>query len=633
VCPASRPARASRLLLPLIILVATFAPSAVSAADPGRTSLRQTAAGQATPNEAAAGQPVAPGGPLDRSLAAPPLLGSPAAEPAAQAPAAGGFLLGANYEGPADQAWQMWQDDRFDPALIAEDFARARAANLSVLRIFVQKSLADDVRANRWTKLDRVLDLADRHGLRLIVTFADYTEWDLAKLAQIDTAVATRYKGRPTILAFDLKNEPRFGDLGLSTYPDGPPPLQQAALVQAVRQSLPPVSTPTPTATPAPTAAPTRASAPVPAASPIPAASPTPEARARTAWLPREEIAAYRASEDGQQTVPARLDDEQAYVYANVLRAYLRLLDDAGAWARTRDGGTSIRYLQSDDSAAWQPFVAALNDTLAAYLAPRLAAIRRADPDRLVTIAQVDPLLAIMPTNGWLDYRTFHRYPGAPTSGSIKAALALWDDVQAAVPDRPLVLGEFGFANDTVDEATSAALEAELVRAIRERGGAGALKWMLNDFPSGANPRENSFGMYRGDGTPKPVVDEFRALGALGLVDGATALDALRPAGSTTWRLDPACEEKGIAATPAASPARPPSPAGWAVIAGTSGLGAYLRGTPRVADALTAWPEGTRLELLGRESDGDGLRWKEVRDPCGQVGWLPARYAAPSSAP
>src|SRR5438552_418211 len=35
------------------------------------------------------------------------------------------FLLGANYEGPADRAWQMWDDGKFDPGLIAADLDRA----------------------------------------------------------------------------------------------------------------------------------------------------------------------------------------------------------------------------------------------------------------------------------------------------------------------------------------------------------------------------------------------------------------------------------------------------------------------------------------------------------------------------
>src|SRR6478672_7432119 len=37
------------------------------------------------------------------------------------------FVLGANYEGPTDRAWKMWDDDKFDQVLIGADFARARS--------------------------------------------------------------------------------------------------------------------------------------------------------------------------------------------------------------------------------------------------------------------------------------------------------------------------------------------------------------------------------------------------------------------------------------------------------------------------------------------------------------------------
>jgi hypothetical protein len=61
------------------------------------------------------------------------------------------FLLGASYQGPADRAWRgdywaWWATDRFDPALVAEDFRRARSAGLNTLRIFVQRELLQDIR-------------------------------------------------------------------------------------------------------------------------------------------------------------------------------------------------------------------------------------------------------------------------------------------------------------------------------------------------------------------------------------------------------------------------------------------------------------------------------------------------------
>ncbi|MFN8632310.1 MAG: hypothetical protein U0893_00540 [Chloroflexota bacterium] len=481
------------------------------------------------------------------------------------------FLIGASYEGPADRAWQMWADDQFDLTLIGQDFARAKAAGLGVLRIFVQKPLADDVQAGRWQKLDKVLDLADKHGLGIILTLADYTDWDLARVASYDGAIAAHLKGRATVVALDLKNEPHLGDLALSVYPSGQaPPLQDATLVARIGERI-----------------------------------------------TRAEIPEYRASEAGQKNVPQRLDDEQAYVYVNVLRAYLQLLDDSGAWVKATKDGNVVRYQRSPDAAAWAPFLDALNDSLALWLRPRLAAVRKADPTRLVTVAQVDTILATLPVNAWLDYRTYHRYPSASPAG-VKAALTLWDDVRAAVPGRPLVLGEFGVSNDATDEATSAALELDLMRGIRERGGAGAIKWMLNDVPNGANARENAFGMLRADGTAKPIATALRAY-------AQTAPSANGALTAAAVAAPVPCDARDAAAAP-----RTPA-IGKLVVAGTDGLGVFLRKSPRADDRLRAWSDGTLLELLGPEVVQDGLRWTPVRDPCGVSGWVPMRYAAPAA--
>jgi hypothetical protein len=176
------------------------------------------------------------------------------------------FLIGASYEGPADRAWQMWSDDQFDAALIGQDFARARAAGLGVLRIFVQKPLADDLASGKWQKLDKVLDLADKQGLAIVLTLNDYTDWDLKRVAALDGAIAGHLKGRATVLAIDLKNEPHLGDLALAMYQPGEtPPLQSPDLVARIGERI-----------------------------------------------TREEIPEYRASETGQKNVPVRLTDDQA---------------------------------------------------------------------------------------------------------------------------------------------------------------------------------------------------------------------------------------------------------------------------------------------------------------------------------
>src|SRR5690242_10556317 len=51
------------------------------------------------------------------------------------------FLLAVNYEGPADRAWQMWEDGQYDPGLIEADLRRARESGFSAVRVFVQAPL------------------------------------------------------------------------------------------------------------------------------------------------------------------------------------------------------------------------------------------------------------------------------------------------------------------------------------------------------------------------------------------------------------------------------------------------------------------------------------------------------------
>src|SRR4249919_2879000 len=53
------------------------------------------------------------------------------------------FLIGASYQGPAARSWRgdywaWWADDLFDAQLVDDDFARAEAAGLNTLRVFVQ---------------------------------------------------------------------------------------------------------------------------------------------------------------------------------------------------------------------------------------------------------------------------------------------------------------------------------------------------------------------------------------------------------------------------------------------------------------------------------------------------------------
>src|SRR5438552_3622508 len=63
----------------------------------------------------------------------------------------------------------------------------------------------------------------------------------------------------------------------------------------------------------------------------------------------------------------------------------------------------------------------------------------------------------------------------------------------------------------------------------------------------------------------------------------------------------------------------------WTAMGGDDVL---RRRPPSLADRLGAWPEGTRLQSLDEPATGDGVEWQKVRDPRGNVGYVPTRYLA-----
>jgi cellulase (glycosyl hydrolase family 5) len=373
------------------------------------------------------------------------------------------FITGMNYEGPADRAWQMWDPDKFDAGAIEADFTRAsEQAGVNVLRIFVQPALLADIQHGKFDKLDKVVDLAEKHHLMLVISLHDYGERDLAKVSAVAGQLAQRYKNRAGVLSFDLKNEPRFGDLALTKYAS-PVPLQQRGLIDAYGEQL-----------------------------------------------PRGQLADYRASDEGSKTIPSYLSDDEAWIYVNNLRLYRALLADAAGWVKDH-GGTTLDYLDDPAGQKWAPFTGALNATLQAWIKPQGDAIKAADANRPVTVDHVDVVLARLPANDALDYESLHRYPAA-SGASIRANLTLLSKVESAHPGKPVVWSEFGYASDAVDPDKGAIDETAIWLGLLAQHAAGGAKWMLNDMPPGFNQRERTLGAFRLDSTPKPLVG---ALGAL----------------------------------------------------------------------------------------------------------------------
>ena len=135
--------------------------------------------------------------------------------------------FGTNYYDP-NTGWppKVWQ--RFDPNRVSEHFAVMKNLGVNCARVFLAASAfqpdVNSVDEESLRKLDTLIRIARRSGIRLILTGPDHWEgrpdyWEpdrfagepaLRALETFWETVAARYRGEPAIFAWDLLNEPQM---------------------------------------------------------------------------------------------------------------------------------------------------------------------------------------------------------------------------------------------------------------------------------------------------------------------------------------------------------------------------------------------------------------------------------------
>ena len=321
-----------------------------------------------------------------------PSAASPVARAQGQAPNKGWitpkggtpfFVIAANYEGPTDRAWKMWDDGQFDPNLIGADFSRARSLGINTLRIFVQSSLREDINSGNFSKLDAVAALARQYSLKLILTFTDWAEPDVEKAAGLNARIASHLANEPSILAYDIKNEPQWNDIAGAIYPTGTVtvPMQSPDLISTYGE-----------------------------------------------LVSHDQIGDYRKGE-GRSYIPARMTDDQAYVMANYYKLYREFLDAGAAWVNTHPGTTTLDYMDSPDSASWAPYLQALDSTLQTWVDIQASPVREADPGRPITVGYSNIVFAKLPSNSKLTFQSVHRFTSHGYSG-LNATFLVINNIQ-----------------------------------------------------------------------------------------------------------------------------------------------------------------------------------------------------------
>jgi hypothetical protein len=121
-------------------------------------------------------------------------------------------IAGMNYYPQATPWDAFWRD--YDPQIIERDFALLRSLELNTVRVFVpfEQFGGPDVDPQMLDRLADLLDRADAHDLKVIVTLFDFrTNYDPLLWPQSDRhleALLTRFADNSTVLAWDIKNEP-----------------------------------------------------------------------------------------------------------------------------------------------------------------------------------------------------------------------------------------------------------------------------------------------------------------------------------------------------------------------------------------------------------------------------------------
>lgn len=66
------------------------------------------------------------------------------------------------------------------------------------------------------------------------------------------------------------------------------------------------------------------------------------------------------------------------------------------------------------------------------------------------------------------------------------------------------------------------------------------------------------------------------------------------------------------------------------VVGKTNGDGVYLRSSIQPEKKVKVWPDGTPMVVVGEDKSVGGRDWRNVRDPAGNVGWVPVQYLVAS---
>jgi hypothetical protein len=107
----------------------------------------------------------------------------------------------------------------------------------------------------------------------------------------------------------------------------------------------------------------------------------------------------------------------------------------------------------------------------------------------------------------------------------------------------------------------------------------------------------------------------------------AVVVDAVSPTPVLT--IPPSPTPITTVLPPTVAPSPTPTPTAQVLVVSADGDGVFIRIVPEKTDRYKAWADGTTMVVVGADRTVNGRLWKNVRDPDGNVGWIPDQYLKP----
>lgn len=195
------------------------------------------------------------------------------------------------------------------------------------------------------------------------------------------------------------------------------------------------------------------------------------------------------------------LYDNPAHIQAQTEFIVSRYRDEAAilAWDLRNEGDIDYGTLNTIPASATR-------EAVLTWLGETAALVRSLDSNHLVTAGWLYDNEATIPH---VDFVSFHHWVGEAE------AYTRILELQAAT-DKPILLQEFGYSTQRMDEASQARTIGEVIDVVEKTHIAGWLIWTAFDFPTDAtcippncpspDNAEHHFGLWHVDYSPKPVV-------------------------------------------------------------------------------------------------------------------------------